>query len=146
MQENNTTAAATTTTKSNSGSNTGESYRPSRGSWGYFERPKDISKAYGGGKRVGAGVTVDEESRLKAEEENASEIEEAINLASLANQRGMYATTVSCLEKVTKYCSTNSKVGGTVFLELAMAYEAIGRTNEAITVYSALSKSPIERV
>eukprot|EP00543_Licmophora_paradoxa_P018510 CAMPEP_0202473746 /NCGR_PEP_ID=MMETSP1360-20130828/91899_1 /ASSEMBLY_ACC=CAM_ASM_000848 /TAXON_ID=515479 /ORGANISM="Licmophora paradoxa, Strain CCMP2313" /LENGTH=45 /DNA_ID= /DNA_START= /DNA_END= /DNA_ORIENTATION= len=27
-----------------------ETYRPSRGSWGYFERPKDISKAYGGGR------------------------------------------------------------------------------------------------
>jgi len=144
-----------------------ETYRPSRGSWGYFERPKSISKEFGGGKRVGAGVAVDEAARLKAEEEtkerlrryrekagidvasekeNAQVIEEAIKLASLANQRGMYATTVSSLEKVTKYCSTNSKVGGKVFLELAMAYEAVGRTSEAITVYSALSKSPIERI
>ena len=30
-----------------------ETYRPSRGSWGYFERPKDISKAYSAGQRVG---------------------------------------------------------------------------------------------
>lgn len=144
-----------------------ETYRPSRGSWGYFERPKSISKEFGGGKQVGAAVSVDETARLKSEEEtkdrlqryrekagidvssekeNAQVIEDAINIASLANQRGMYATTVSSLEKVTKYCSTNSKVGGKVFLELAMAYEAVGRTSEAITVYTALSRSPIERI
>lgn len=61
-------------------------------------------------------------------------------------QRGRYNTAVSCLEKVTKYCSTNSKVGGKVFLELAMAYEAEGRTQEAVTVYRTLSKSRIEEI
>jgi len=29
-----------------------ETRRPSRGSWGVFDRPDDISKAYGGGRRV----------------------------------------------------------------------------------------------
>jgi hypothetical protein len=53
---------------------------------------------------------------------------------------------VSALEKVTKYCSTNSKVGGKVFLELAMAYEAEGRTQEAVTVYTTLSKSRMEEI
>jgi hypothetical protein len=61
-------------------------------------------------------------------------------------QRGMYGTAVSALEKVTKWCSTNSQLGGKVFLELAMAYEAVGRTQEAIRVYSTLSKSRIEEV
>jgi hypothetical protein len=50
------------------------------------------------------------------------------------------------LEKVTKYCSTNSKVGGQVFLELAMAYEAVGRTQEAISVYTVLSTSRMENI
>jgi hypothetical protein len=61
-------------------------------------------------------------------------------------QRGIYSTAVSALEKVTKYCSTNSKIGGKVFLELGMAYEAVGRTQEAITVYKSLSTSRIEDV
>lgn len=64
----------------------------------------------------------------------------------LACQRGVYTTAVSALEKVTKYCSTNSKVGGQVFLELAMAYEASGRTEEAITVYTSLTKSRMENI
>ena len=40
-------------------------------SWGVFERPRDISSAYGGGKRVGAGVnsTPEEEARAAAETE-----------------------------------------------------------------------------
>ena len=58
----------------------------------------------------------------------------------------MYSAAVSYLEKVTKYCSTNSKVGGKVFLELAMAYEAEGRTQEAVTVYTTLSKCRIEEI
>lgn len=144
-----------------------ETRRPSRGSWGYFERPNDISKAYGGGKRVGAGYTKDSKSSaasiedtrrklqayrekvgidVQSEKDHAGEIEEALSIGQRAMQRGMYGTAVSALEKVTKWCSTNSQLGGKVFLELAMAYEAVGRTQEAIRVYSTLSKSRIEEV
>ena len=145
---------------------TEQTRRPSRGSWGYFERPNDISKAYGGGKRVGAGFTKTvnsessvEETRRKlqeyrrkvgieveSEKEHEVEISEAIEVAARAMERGVYATAVSCLEKVTKYCSTNSKVGGKVFLELAMAYEAVGRTQEAMSVYQTLTTCRIEDI
>jgi hypothetical protein len=142
-----------------------ETYKPKTGSWGAFERPKDISKAYGGGRRVGAGIdqtsllesTRDTRERLQkyrekvgidvqSEKDHAADIEEALKIAGYAMQRGMYSTAVSALEKVTKYCSTNSKVGGKVFLELAMAYEAEGRTQEAVTVYTTLSKSRMEEI
>jgi hypothetical protein len=143
-----------------------EMYQPKTGSWGKFPRPKDISKTYGGGRRIGPGFS-DEEARskssedtrerlkryrekmgidVKSEKEYAAEIDEALNIASLAMQRGIYSTAVSALEKVTKWCSTNSKVGGKVFLELAMAYEAAGRTKEAITVYKTLSTCRMEDV
>lgn len=141
-------------------------YQPKTGSWGAFPRPRDISKAYGGGRRVGPGYSNEEarekseqatRDRLKAyrekvgievpsEKEHAAEIEEALSIGTLAMQRGMYSTAVSALEKVTKYCSTNSKVGGKVFLELAMAYEAAGRTEEAIEVYRTLSKCRMEDI
>jgi tetratricopeptide (TPR) repeat protein len=141
-------------------------YQPKTGSWGAFPRPKDISKTYGGGRRIGPGFS-DEEARsksaedtrerlkryrekmgidVKSEKEYAAEIDEALNIASLAMQRGIYSTAVSALEKVTKWCSSNSKVGGKVFLELAMAYEAAGRTNEAITVYKTLSTCRMEDI
>ena len=59
-------------------------------------------------------------------------------------QRGVYGTAVSALEKVTRWCSSNSVLGGKVFLELAMGYEAVGRTQEAMAVYTTLTKSRIE--
>jgi hypothetical protein len=141
-------------------------YQPKTGSWGAFPRPRDISKAYGGGRRVGPGYTNEEtaissveetrrrlqEYRVKmgidvaSEKEHADEIDEALKMASYAMQRGVYSSAVTILEKVTKYCSSNSKVGGKVFLELAMAYEAVGRSKEAIAVYTTLSRSRIEEI
>lgn len=140
-------------------------YTPARGSWGVFPRPQSISKTYGGGRQIGAGVdktdllksTEETKKRLQeyrekmgievqSEKDNAQLIEDALQLGQRAMQRGLYTTAVSALEKVTKYCSTNSKVGGQVFLELAMAYEASGKTDEAIYVYTTLTKSRIENI
>ncbi|KAL7550075.1 hypothetical protein ACHAWF_013310 [Thalassiosira exigua] len=144
-----------------------DAYQPKVGTWGAFPRPRNISVAYGGGKRVGAGVSTDKvaqqqsiestKERLRAyrekmgievqsEKDHAGVIEEALELASRAMQRGSYGAGVSALEKVTQYCSTRSKLGGKVFLELAMAYEAEGKTDQAIGLYAALSKSPIEQI
>lgn len=148
---------------------TGDMYQPKSGSWGKFPRPKDISKTYGGGRRVGSGYTDTtvaadaakqaQETRdklqqyrekagidVQSEKDFATDIEEALILAGRAMQRGMYSTAVSALEKVTIHCSTNSKVGGKVFLELAMSYEAVGRTQEAVAVYETLSRCRIEEI
>jgi len=83
-----------------------ETYQPKTGSWGAFPRPKDISKAYGGGRRVGAGFdasssfeTSQEDTRarlrqyrekvgidVQSEKEYANEIEEALRIAGYAMQ------------------------------------------------------------
>ena len=144
-----------------------DAYQPKVGTWGAFPRPRNISTAYGGGKRVGAGVKTDQTLRqqsiestkdklrayrekmgidVQSEKDNEQVIEEALELASRAMQRGSYNVGVSALEKVTQYCSTRSKLGGKVFLELAMAYEAEGKTDQAIGLYAALTKSPIEQI
>jgi len=143
-----------------------DTYQPKSGSWGAFPRPRDISKAYGGGRRVGPGYSNEQANldaaqatanrlrryrekvgiEVESEKIHAAEIEEALGIGNLAMQRGVYATAVSALEKVTKYCSSNSPVGGKVFLELAMAYEAMGKANEAITIYKTLTKCRIEEI
>ena len=146
---------------------TEDAYQPKVGTWGAFPRPKNISVAYGGGKRVGAGIKSDENLRqqsindtkerlrayrermgieVQSEKDHVDEIEEALALASRAMQRGSYGAGVSALEKVTQYCSTRSKLGGKVFLELAMAYEAEGKTDQALGLYAALTKSPMENI
>jgi tetratricopeptide (TPR) repeat protein len=160
-----TTGVGGTWTKSQTDSVTEDTYKPKSGSWGAFPRPRDISKAYGGGRRVGAGYSKEDDAVSKmntqkllkdyrrkvgidvpTEKEHAAEIEEALRIGQLAMQRGIYATAVSALEKVTKWCSTNSKVGSKVYLELAMAYEAVGRTKEAYQVYKTLSECRMEDV
>jgi tetratricopeptide (TPR) repeat protein len=83
---------------------------------------------------------------VPTEKEHAAEIDEALSIGQRAMQRGVYATAVSALEKVTQWCSTNSKVGSKVYLELAMAYEAVGRTKEAVTIYKTLSECRMEDV
>lgn len=147
-----------------------EIYRPANGGWGYFPRPKDISSAYGGGRKIGRDAVSSfedeqrkqrdaEETRRKlqqyreevgidvqSEKDHAEEIAEALEIGQRAMQRGVYTVAVSSLEKVTKYCSTNSKVGSQVFLELGMAYEAVGRTSEAIQVYQTLTTCRMEDV
>mmetsp|Transcript_8178 Transcript_8178/g.14799 ORF Transcript_8178/g.14799 Transcript_8178/m.14799 type:complete len:663 (+) Transcript_8178:643-2631(+) len=144
-----------------------EAYQPKVGTWGAFPRPRNISVAYGGGKRIGADVKTDAtlqqqsiddtKERLRAyrekmgievqsEKDHVNIIEEALELSGRAMMRGSYSAGVSALEKVTQYCSTRSKLGGKVFLELAMAYEAEGKTDQAIGLYAALSKSSIEQI
>lgn len=131
-----------------------DEYKPSKsGTWGVFPRPKSISQAYGGGRRVGAGVTsVPQDSAertrellrayqekvgidVQSEKDHKEIIEEALELAGRAMQRGSYGVGISALEKVTQYCSTRSEVGGNVFLNLAMLYEAEGKKN-LMTIYS----------
>jgi hypothetical protein len=52
-------------------------YKPSKsGTWGVFERPKDISSAFGGGKRVGAGYTPDDINKQKSEEDTRARLRE----------------------------------------------------------------------
>jgi hypothetical protein len=158
---------STTTTNDDEQKIIEDAYQPKVGTWGAFPRPKNISVAYGGGKRVGAGIKTDENLRqqsindtkerlrayrermgieVQSEKDHVDEIEEALALASRAMQRGSYGAGVSALEKVTQYCSTRSKLGGKVFLELAMAYEAEGKTDQALGLYAALTKSPMENI
>ncbi|CAJ1964002.1 unnamed protein product [Cylindrotheca closterium] len=147
------------------GEESSELYKPKSGSWGAFPRPRNISTAYGGGRRVGVGFSNEEDAAadvntkkllqdyrrkvgidVPTEKEHAAEIEEALKIGQLAMQRGIYTTAVSALEKVTKWCSTNSKVGSQIYLELAMAYEASGRTQEAMKVYTTLTQCRMEDV
>jgi hypothetical protein len=170
-EEQSTTTTKNTTTTGIGGTwtknetSTEEYYQPKTGSWGKFPRPKDVSKAYGGGRRIGVGFSNEDDETAKmntkrllkdyrknagievpTEKEHAVEIEEALTIGQRAMQRGVYATAVSALEKVTQWCSTNSKVGSKVYLELAMAYEAVGRTSEAVQVYTTLSDCRMEDV
>ena len=148
-----------------------QNYKPARGSWGVYPRPKNISTAYGGGKRVGVGApgasAEEAEKRRKEEEEtleklrvyrekvgrvnklekaNAAAIQKALETSRGFMMSGQYARAVSELEDVSMFCSSGTKLGGEAFLELAMAYEASGRVTSAVQVYTALVANGVGRI
>lgn len=135
-------------------------YTPARMTWGVYKRPRDISKAFGGGR----AITREEMDRMDAEaEEREKTIEKAKNewmtatmklenenrdkiKDSLDRSRNfMYAgnrkAAVDSLEKVQPFLSFQTDVGGEVLLELGMAYETVDRTDDARQIYSKLAST-----
>lgn len=133
-------------------------YKPKVSTWGVFKRPKDISKAYGGGR----AITREEMDRLDAEMEEQErqrnteqkqfltasmrkekEMEGTIREA-LAKGRGfMYMgnrqAAVDQLEPMLDVVSWTSDLGGEVLLELGMALETVDRSEDARKIYGKLA-------
>jgi len=140
-----------------------EVHKPSTsGSWGVFERPKDISKAYGGGKRVGVGGVKEDpaEAARKAaetaailakfrkgngsvapskERERSEEINAALEKARVSMAKGYCDEAVGYLEPVAGFLSFGTILGGTVFVEYAMALEASGDREKALGIYKKVA-------
>ena len=119
-------------------------HKPTKaGSWGVFERPADISKAYGGGRQIGVGgyqVSEEEiakkraetEARLKKyrkgfgadEELEAAHKDEIVEAAKEARQLMRFGATKAALEELTNVrqwlCAT-TELGSETLLELGMA-------------------------
>ena len=160
---------------SSSGSSTGNSYSrpgsddarndlytPKVSTWGLFERPRDISKAYGGG-RVIDPIKLEEERRIEEQERLAknragpggqqqqylvpsmakekaheAEIREALGRARGFFSMGNAQAAVEKLEGVRALVSWQSDLGGEVLLELAMTLEAVGKAEDSRKIYGQL--------
>lgn len=145
-------------------------YKPKVGTWGMFPRPDNISKAYGGGRKIPLGgamagadsaASKERDAAIKAklasyrasagidmakEEAHAAEIDAALATADRAMRGAFPGDAVRALEPVREFVSTNSQRGGDVYLALALAYEATGQRNAAIDVYKQLRTSPFQMV
>lgn len=139
---------------------TDTTHQPKVGSWGVFERPADISKAYGGGRKVGVGgyqppAEEEEEKHRRTmkmleayrksvgvdrELENAhkDEIKEALQLHNDLMGRQRINQAVETLEAITQWTNFKTTLGGEVYLSLALAYEAQGERAKAKKIYSRL--------
>jgi len=133
------------------------------GSWGVFERPADISSAYGGGRKVGVGgyqpseeeqevmrrktmeklnayrrsVGVDRELENKHREEIEAAIEQHDSwMSKVRTQKA-----IECLDAVTQYTSFKTVLGGKVYLKLALALEQAGDRPRAKGIYAKLQQN-----
>ncbi|CAB1105150.1 unnamed protein product [Ectocarpus sp. CCAP 1310/34] len=138
-----------------------DTHKPAVSTWGVFERPKDMSKAFGGGRDPTLKRLDPEEKRrrdeetkailnsyrgstgedLKREKESETEIKAALAQSKRAMKFGDTFGAVSALEGVKQECSIHGPLGAVVFLELAMALEATGRSYQAQDIYKVLRRS-----
>ena len=135
-----------------------DSYTPARSSWGVFQRPRDISKAYGGGRsiskeemdamddaaeqreRAANGKTqVYLTSTLRKEKENEKDIRDALGRSRNLMRMGSRKEAVASLEKVQEALSYQTDLGGEALLELGMALETVDRSDESRKIYGKLA-------
>lgn len=139
-------------------------YKPRVSTWGVFPRPDNISRTFGGGRRIEPGGADFESKEWKErdmrvaeklasyrasrgidvalEEEHASEIEDALRLSDEYLRGTEVSKAIDVLESVRVYVSESSRRGGDVLLNLALAYESFGQREAAKELYISLKKSP----
>ena len=145
-----------------------QKYKPKVSTWGVFPRPDNISRTYGGGRKIRpGGVNLKNESAkqrdakvaeklaayrtargmdTKQEKEHREEIEKALESAESLMRKTQPYQAINALESVSSYVSPRSRLGGRLLLSLALAYEAVGRREDARKEYSRIRNNPFPEI
>lgn len=145
-----------------------EKYKPRVSTWGVFPRPDNISRAYGGGKNIkqgGVDLQSEESKRrdlavakelaeyrasrgidVEREERYREEVEQALAMAAEQTARSLPYQAVRTLERVRGHVSARSRLGGSVYLALGLAYDSVGKRDEAREIYATLRRNPFSEV
>lgn len=143
-------------------------YKPKVSTWGVFPRPDNISKAFGGGKKVQpGGVDLSSEGSkkrdeavkeklamyrktrgidLEREEEHREEIETALAKGEGFIRMSRPQQAIKALEPVVEYICDRSRLGGAVFLSLALAHDSLGEREKAKELYQRLRRNPFPEI
>lgn len=135
-------------------------YKPRVSTWGVFERPDNISRAFGGGRKLPLGGEVEQTEEQVAkdrrireklarfmggsveeaalEEERSSEIDDALEEAASLMKSSKAFEAARILDGVLPYATPRSKRGGEVRIALALAFEETGRRSDARKIYALL--------
>jgi len=141
-----------------------QNYKPSSsGSWGLFERPDNISKAYGGGKNIPFGgeklsaedveekrkktlAKIQQYKKKKLELANADLGDDTLSRAKEGIQRGKALMLKGSLteareefQNAAKLVSPASSIGGEAQLQIAICCDSMGRYDEAKEKYKKLT-------
>jgi hypothetical protein len=142
-------------------------HAPKVSTWGVFERPADISKAYGGGRQIGVGgaeITPEDlaERRKRSDEalakyrqgmgaerqvqdEHEEEIRAALQEARQLMRFGSTNGALGQLGGVREWLCASTELGSEVMLELGMALIAAGDNEGAKPVLSELTRRAPDR-
>ncbi len=140
-----------------------ETYKPASTSWGMFERPNNISKAYGGGKNIPFGgerqsAEEIEEKRKKTlakiqqyrkkrlalensglEDDTLTKAKEGIQRGKILMLKGSLSEAKEEFQNALKLVSPSSSIGGEAQLQLAICVDSMGRYEEAKEKYKKLT-------
>lgn len=138
-------------------------YKPKVSTWGMFQRPDNISRAYGGGRSIPVGGTgkVSEAQRerdarvaaklakyrgasaaeTEREAENVDIVDAALKAAEKLCTRGRAFEATRVLRDVLPLVGKRTARGGEVRLALALACEDCGRRTEARELYGELARN-----
>lgn len=83
---------------------------------------------------------------MELEGEHQEEIEAAMVAAKEYMSKTLPYDAVDILLKVKGFVSSRSRLGGDVYLQLALAHEAVGQRDEARSIYKLLKRSPFSEI
>ena len=131
----------------------GKRHKPAVSTWGVFERPSNISEAYGGGRNL-KPITQEQLDRdndalrakldafnagrgaeLALEAAHEEEIASALLMGERLMDRYDFEGAIKVLEEGAQWTSVKSQKGCQLYLQLAVAYEAQGRGKDARQLY-----------
>jgi len=139
-------------------------YEPKVSTWGVFERPSDISKAYGGGRKIGVGgyqESEDERAKKAAataaklaayrkalaldnseEEAHRDEILAALKESRQLMRYGATKEALKQLERVRPWLNRRTEFGGQALIELGLARVANRDDEGAREIFKLLLGNP----
>ena len=139
-----------------------KTYKPKTTSWGVFERPVDISAAYGGGRNLQPGQPLETEAESAARlakvrtammafkkaqgmdlsDEVAGKVADAMQRGEAAFTGGRLERAAIAFREAADLAPLRSEPGGQARLRLALCMDSCGNSAEAKELYTALGSHP----
>ena len=133
-------------------------HKPKVATWGVFPRPRNISEAYGGGRNIKPGETLEsKEDASKREERIAKALQSyrrsvgieiephietrATNLYNKGQElmdSGALNAALEIFQEAAEMVPLRSNIGGQINLKLAICLDSMGKNEEAYSIYKKL--------
>ena len=131
-------------------------------SWGVFERPSNISEAYGGGRNIEPGTPLESDAAsaarlakvrqavgafrrqqgLDVDPENEAAVAAALAEGEAALSAGALEAAATRFRGAAELAALPSAQGGQARLRLALCLDSLGKADEAKELYTLLGRHP----
>ncbi|KAL0029629.1 hypothetical protein WJX79_009355 [Trebouxia sp. C0005] len=138
------------------------SYNPKVSTWGVFERPANISEAYGGGRTIKAGTPLEDAAATQARKERIAAAlsrfkrdsgtlvdpavqqacQEAFDEGEQLFKNKLVAAALSKYAVAAELMPLKTELGGRSRLQKAICLDSLGQNKEALAVYGLIERHP----